>query len=62
MTMKKQKKRNTLVPELRDPNGKYRHRVEFNKKGRHPYKRTPQGNTINLEDLEDEYETWFDDS
>jgi hypothetical protein len=40
------------VPELRDPNGKYRHKVEYNKKGRHPYKRKPKF-IDNLEDDED---------
>lgn len=62
MTKKNKKKRNPLVPELRDPNGKYRHRVEFNKKGRHPYKREHRNINIddieNLEDLEDE--DWTD--
>jgi hypothetical protein len=55
MTINKQRKTNPHKP-------KGGHRVEFNKKGRHPYKRNPQGNPVNLEDFEDEYENWFDDT
>lgn len=51
--MKKDKKKKPKVWIKPDPHGKFRHQIEYNKKGRHPYKRETN---LNLEDYEDEYD------
>lgn len=37
--MKKNVKKKPKIWIKPDPQGKFRHRIEYNKKGRHPYKR-----------------------